>query len=120
MQEGMWCHVEIPVQDVERAQKFYSECFGWKFQSAEGMPYHLYSTGEGGIGGGMMKPPPEYPHQMVNYVLVNDVEGATARVANNGGEVVVPKQEVPHMGWFTFVKDPEGNLFGLWQAMTQG
>ena len=36
-------HFEIPVNDVERARKFYSECFGWKFTKAPmpGLEYWL-------------------------------------------------------------------------------
>jgi len=30
---------------------------------------------------------------------------------------LIPKQEVPGMGWFAWFKDPEGNVLGLWTAM---
>jgi len=32
-----------------------------------------------------------------------------------GGEIIVPKQEVPGMGYFALALDPEGNIFGLWE-----
>ena len=53
-------HLEIPVDDIERAKKFYTELFGWKVQKAEGpMEYWLIATtnekGEEGVGGGMMR-----------------------------------------------------------------
>jgi len=115
-QEGIWCHIEIPCQDVERAKTFYGECFGWQFQSMPGMGYTLYSK-EGGIGGGMFQKPDEMPQQMVNYILVDDVDAAVKRVQNHGGCLVKEKTEVPQTGWFAIVADPEGNGFGLWQSM---
>jgi predicted enzyme related to lactoylglutathione lyase len=114
---GAWCHVEIAAQDVDRAKKFYSECFGWTFQDMPQLAYHFYSTGEGAIGGGLMKAAPEFPDHMVNYVLVEDMDAATQRVENHGGEVIKPRTEVPQAGWFALVHDTEGNLFGLWESM---
>lgn len=113
---GAWCHIEIAAQDVDRARKFYTDCFGWTFQDVPGIAYHLYSTGEGGIGGGLMKAVPDFPDHMVNYVYVEDLDAATKRVEDHGGEVVKPRTEVPQAGWFALVHDPEGNLFGLWQS----
>ncbi|MHC4136136.1 MAG: VOC family protein [Planctomycetota bacterium] len=113
---GAWCHIEIAAQDVDRAKKFYGECFGWKFQDMPEMAYHLYTTGEGGLGGGLMKAEPGFPNHMVNYICVDDLDAATHRVENNGGKVVKPRTEVPQAGWFTLVNDPEGNLFGLWES----
>ena len=71
---GAWCHVEIAVDDVERAKQFYDNCFGWSFQDVPALAYILYTTAEGGIGGGIMKRTDEYPRHMANYVLVEDVD----------------------------------------------
>jgi predicted enzyme related to lactoylglutathione lyase len=116
---GAWCHVEIAAQDVERSKKFYTECFGWTFQDVPEMGYAFYSTGEGAVGGGLMKAEPGFPKHMVNYVYVDDVDAATQRVENHGGKVVRPRTEVPQAGWFVLVTDPDGNLFGLWQSMSK-
>ena len=55
-------HFEIPADDVERAQKFYGELFGWKIEKFTGpmpMDYWMITTGakagEMGLDGGMMK-----------------------------------------------------------------
>jgi hypothetical protein len=52
-------------------RKLYAECFGWTFQDVPGIAYHLYSTGEGGVGGGLMKAEGGFPDHMVNYVYVD-------------------------------------------------
>lgn len=118
MNEGDWCHVEIPSQDVERTKKFYGEVFGWKFRDIPEMNYTMYETSEGGIGGGVLQHE-EAPQHHVNYVLVKDIDPAVARIENNGGSVVVPKKQVGGAGWMAWVKDPDGNVFGLWQGSGQ-
>ena len=50
-------HFEIPADDVERAQKFYGELFGWKIEKFAGpcpMDYWPITTGaeKGGMGPG--------------------------------------------------------------------
>ena len=116
--QGMWCHVEIPSKDPAASAKFYGEVFGWKFSEMPmgGDTYHLYETAEGGIGGGIHNPPEGMPRQMINYVAVDEIEPIVASVESNGGSVVVPKQEVHGIGWFSLISDPDGNVFGLWQS----
>ena len=56
-------HFEIPADDVERAQKFYGELFGWQIEKFTGptpMEYWEITTGAekgemGSLGGGMMQ-----------------------------------------------------------------
>ncbi len=116
-QDGAWCHIEIAADDVEKAKNFYGECFGWKFTDIPDLNYHIYTTREGHIGGGLVKKPEGFPNQMLNYVYVEDIDAASERVKNNGGRIVQPKGEVSETGWYTVVADPEGNVFGLWQRM---
>jgi hypothetical protein len=48
------------------------------------------------------------------------VENFSRRVTQLGDTVVMPKQEVPDMGYFATCLDPEGNLFALWEDKQQG
>ncbi|MBN8646201.1 MAG: hypothetical protein J0L61_13285 [Planctomycetes bacterium] len=60
------------------------------------------------------------PHQYVTfYIMVDDVDASLAEIAKRGGSMLVPKMEVPGMGWFAWFKDPEGNAVGLWKSMMQ-
>ena len=36
-----------------------------------------------------------------------------------GAELVKPKTPVAGMGWFAWLKDTGGNVFGLWQAVAR-
>jgi hypothetical protein len=52
---------------------------------------------------------------------VDDLDGLLAKVEQGGGGalVVVPKMAVPGIGWLAYVKDPDGNIFGMMQADTK-
>ena len=112
-------HFEINVDNPERATKFYSDTFGWKFQKWGGpTEYWLVSTGEDsqpGINGGLMKRP--HPGaSTVNTIGVASVDDAIATVAKHGGKVVMPKTAIPTIGWFAYCTDTEGNTFGVMQS----
>lgn len=108
-------HYEIPADDVERAQKFYGEIFGWKITDEHNMGYFFIdSKGEHGIGGGIMKR--MMPEQTtVIYMEVDSVDSYTAKVQEHGGQVIVPKTAIPGFGWFAVCMDTENNAFGLHQ-----
>ena len=112
---GNVCHIEIAGKDTAKVKKFFSSLFGWKFQSS--MPgYDTYSAGDGAIGGGLWSPPEGVPHGIVNYILVQSVNDHAKKIASAGGKILVPKSEVPGMGWFAVFADPEGNRWGIWET----
>jgi uncharacterized protein len=115
-------HFEIHAADPERAMAFYQKLFGWQFTPWEGpMPYWIVKTGEGpGIDGGLVprrgEVTPEAP--VIAYVCTIDVPALDAqleKVVSLGGEVALPKQAIPGVGWLAHAKDTEGNIFGLMQ-----
>lgn len=115
MNHGAWCHIEIPTSNKEAAKLFYGGVFGWKFTEVPEMKYTIYSTGDGEVGGGLFDPPTGMPRQITNYVLVQDLDSSAARVGELGGRVVTDRMEVPGMGWFRVIADPDGNSLAMWQ-----
>jgi uncharacterized protein len=121
---GRVVHFEIPFDDKERAQDFYSEVFGWNITELPEMHYAIVTTGPtdeqgfptdtGYIGGGMLKrdSPADRP---VITIDVDDIDDALARIEARGGMTVLGRQDVGEMGWAAYFKDVEGNLMGLWQ-----
>lgn len=116
-------HFEIHADNPERAIKFYSNVFGWKFTSWPGPEdYWLVQTGkkdEPGIDGGLIKRRGTIDGTaVIAYVCTigtNNVDDSIARIINNGGENVVPKMPIPTVGWLAYCKDTEGNIFGIMQ-----
>ena len=118
-------HFEIPADDVEALAKFYTELLGWKIEEMkefEGMGYWgVYpspSKAEGSLMGGMMKRmmPQQQP---VNYVQVESVAEYLEKAKGLGATVVVDKTEIPGMGWFGVMLDPQGNPLGLFEVMAK-
>jgi predicted enzyme related to lactoylglutathione lyase len=109
-------HFDVPVEDPERAIKFYSAVFGWKFDKWEGpLDYWLITTGpdeEPGINGGMgrRKDPHECP---INTVGVPSVDEYLDKITAAGGQILMPKMAIPGVGWYAACKDTEGNVFSL-------
>lgn len=110
-------HFEIPADDVQRATKFYSTVFGWKFEKWEGQQdYWFIETGpkeQPGINGGMYKR--QAPGNYVNTVDVPSLEEAIGIVTRAGGKIVMPKTTVPGVGYFASCLDTEGNVFSIMQ-----
>ena len=105
-------HFEIPADDVERAKKFYGDLFGWTFETMG--DYTIIQCG-GEPGGGMMKR--VMPEQgITNYIGVENLDEFAQKAQSLGATVLVPKTPVPAMGWWTQLRDTEGNVFALWQV----
>ena len=112
-------HFEIPADDPERAIKFYETVFGWTIEKWDGpIEYWLIMTGpedQPGIDGGLAKrSDPEIGVE--NTIEVADLEGSLLDVENNGGKLIRPKIAVPGVGWMAYIKDTEGNIFGLMET----
>lgn len=118
-------HFEIHADDPARAITFYENVFGWQFSKWEGpMEYWMVKTGEPevpGIDGGLMKRMGGAPidGQAVNSyvctIMSSTVDSDINKAITNGGSIAVPKMAVPGIGWLAYIKDTEGNLFGVMQ-----
>ena len=115
-------HFEIHAADLDRAQRFYEAMLGWRF-TPWGDSYRIVATGaEGpGIDGGLFQRQGEAPRggepvtAWVCTVDVDDVDAYVARAEAAGGSVAVARMAVPGVGWLAYIKDPEGNIFGMMQ-----
>jgi predicted enzyme related to lactoylglutathione lyase len=122
---GRLIHFEIHASDPERLREFYGDLFGWQFQSWGGpMEYWLVTTGpasQAGIDGGLVRrqgPPPVEGQPVNGFVCTVDVASVDETVAaavGKGGRVAVPRMPVPGIGWLAYLKDPDGNIFGVMQ-----
>ena len=116
-------YFEIPSDDVNRAQKFYKDVFGWDMKKwshneIHDVEYWMFETkddkGNNGIGGGMMKRiGPE--HTVTNYITVSSIDDYSSKIEKSGGKVVKAKTEIPDMGFIVVFLDSENNMFGLFE-----
>lgn len=47
------------------------------------------------------------------YVTVDDVEASAKRVESLGGEVILPPTDIPNVGRFCVIRDPQGISLNL-------
>lgn len=112
-------HFEIPAEDLRRAAAFYEKAFEWKinnYGSGE-MDYWLVTAGEDkepGINGAIAKKS-ETHLATVNTMSVSSFEDTVDKIRAAGGEILGPKMAVPNIGYMTYCKDTEGNIFGIMQ-----
>ncbi len=113
-------YFEIPADDVNRAQEFYKKVFGWDMQkwSNPGHDYWMFETkddkGNSGLGGGMMKRQ-STQHTVTNYITVSSIDEYSSKIEQSGGKVIIPKKEIPNMGFFAICLDSENNMFGIYE-----
>lgn len=112
-------HFEIPAAEPERAAAFYKQVFGWSIEKWPGpMEYWMVTTGADGapgINGGLLKK--QAPTTATtNTIGVDSVEKAIVAVKSAGGKLVMPKTPIPTIGYFAYLEDTEGNLFGVLQS----
>jgi uncharacterized protein len=108
---------EIPVDNPERAQKFYKTMFGWKINPLPHMAdyWHLDTGGSDDSPDGGMLTRRHETQPITNYISVASVTKASAKVKKLGGTVCKPKTAVPGMGYFAVCRDTENNEFALWE-----
>jgi uncharacterized protein len=123
---GRVVHFEIHASDMDRAEGFYTEVFGWTAQRTEvgERDYRLLVTGPDGtpgINGALIErwdgdpPPGGAVNGFVCTIAVEDLDETGQRIGERGGEQVVDVREVPGVGRLAYFRDPEGNLLGAIQ-----
>lgn len=116
-----WC--ELMTTDVEAAKRFYAELFGWTIRShthdyVEGMgkvEYNVIEAGGTEVGGMMAWPPQDRgnPPYWGVYVTVDDVDAAADKARELGGAIVVPLTDIPGVGRFCVIRDPQGAVISM-------
>ena len=90
-------HFEIPVDDPDRAEKFYSSAFGWTVQRYPGAPtyYGLAGTGDTqpGIDGALMQRGEDSPGTRIT-MSVESIEDASAKIEAAGGKILQGKMPI--------------------------
>ncbi|MEZ5316365.1 MAG: VOC family protein [Vicinamibacterales bacterium] len=108
---------ELMTTDSQAALAFYSALFGWTGKPTPGVsgPYTILSAGDVGLGGMMDLPKAALaggakPGWLM-YLGVSDIDDYTARVKAAGGQVLMTPTEIPTVGRFSVVTDPQGAAF---------
>jgi len=113
---GKVSYMQIPALDVDRSAAFYTAVFGWSSRDDKNLAHRSFADSTGELIGAFVtgyavsREPGVLP-----YVYVDRVDDTIARVETNGGEVVRAPYPEGSL-WVATVRDPAGNVIGIWQA----
>lgn len=112
LKHGAFSWFELMTRDVDGAKRFYGPLFGWETESFPmgDMDYTVLKV-DGQAVGGMMGMPggcEGMPPSWDLYVTVKDVDATAAAVAVLGGELLRPPMDIPGVGRFCVIRDPQG------------
>ncbi len=119
MPHGDITHIDIPVSDLARGGEFYKGLFGWDINEIPGFEGYPMWQAPNKISGGGLAPRDEGFTQPRSYVEVDSIEETLAKVTSSGGSVVVGRTEISPTSWFAFFSDPDGNILGLYEGVTE-
>lgn len=114
---GAFSWYELRVPDAAAVSSFYADLFGWTLRVDQmGMgPYHIITVGGVDIGGILSVKPDEMPPHWGAYVTVHDLDRVVDAVRAHGGSILFDPIDVPNVGRFTMVVDPQGGVVAAMQ-----
>jgi predicted enzyme related to lactoylglutathione lyase len=108
-------HFEIPVDDIARAQAFYTAVLGYEYE-AWGDEMGMLKQPEGEGVNGDLHLRSVTPHPTVVFT-VDRIEDAIALAVANGGEQLGAIEPMGETARYAYIKDSEGNIIGLYDEI---
>jgi uncharacterized protein len=115
---GSMCWNELITTDSSKATSFYKQIFGWKdepMRTAQGGPYTVMKK-DGAQAAGIMQATPQmkltHPYWLI-YFAVDDCDKSAAKAEQLGGKTMMPPTNIPDIGRFSVLTDPQGAYFAI-------
>ena len=105
---------ELATNGVARARDFYTALFGWRTDVMNvGMEYTVFLDDQGPLAGafGLTPEMEGMPTCWLPYFAVEDADAAAAKAASLGGTVLKEPADIPGVGRFAMIRDPQGAMF---------
>lgn len=109
---GHFCWYELMTTDAPAAEAFYRAVVGWGAQR-QGADYTLLTVSDRPVAG--LMPWAEGPPAWLGYISVENADVAAAAIARAGGAVHRSPADIPGVGRFAVVADPQGAVFVIMQ-----
>ena len=120
--QGNFVWYELMTTNTAAAETFYRNVMGWSARDAgmPGMSYTLFGAGETSVGG-MMTLPAQAAEMgagpsWIGYVWVENVDAKAAEVKKAGGAIYREADDIPGVGRFAIVADPQGGVLALFKG----
>ena len=114
---GAFSWNELMTTEPAAAKEFYVKLLGWETEdmNMEQMTYTVVKAGGDGIGG-IMGIPPEAsgtPPHWGAYITVDNVDETVQTAETLGGKIMMPPRDIPGVGRFAVIQDPQGAFISL-------
>ena len=123
---GKFVWYELMTSEPEAAEAFYQRVVGWGAQRADmpGGAYTMLTAADVPVAG-LMGLPEEAKAAgagpaWIGYVAVDDVDSSAAKAAEAGGSVRRAPDDIPGVGRFAIIADPQGAMLALFQGAGSG
>ncbi|MFD4791774.1 VOC family protein [Streptomyces sp. NPDC058459] len=116
---GTPCWADAMFTDLEAAKRFYGDVLGWTFgetSSQYGGYTQAYADGKAVAAVVPTVPGREDRSQWCLYFASPDAAATTAKIRENGGEVLTEPMRVSDFGTMVIAREPSGAVFGVWQG----
>jgi predicted enzyme related to lactoylglutathione lyase len=114
---GRFVWHELHTNDRAKALKFYSQLFPWETKDVPMGPGEAYGlcllNGKDHAGITKSMAGPDVPPHWLPYIAVENVDASASKVTELGGKVMMPAMDIPNVGRFAVVTDPQGAAFAL-------
>lgn len=117
--KGRFDWFDLMTPDVAAARSFYTAVTGWKTTKWDQADYEMWTVGNETIGGMMALPEEErmrgtQPHWLA-HIETDDVDATVKKAQELGGKVLRPGTDIPTVGRFAILADPQGAIFGVFR-----
>jgi uncharacterized protein len=125
-QHGDFIWYELLTNDADAAARFYGAVIGWQSRSMENSDrgYRIFGINGVDVGGLMPFPAGAESAGMrpmwLGYVAVENVDAATADIVRDGGTQHMPPADIPGVGRFAMLSDPQGVMFYVMRGAMDG
>jgi predicted enzyme related to lactoylglutathione lyase len=113
---GGLSYLEIPAIDPRQSATFYEKVLGWNLDWRRGDDFRFDDTTGHLIGRWVTGRPISREPGLLPYIYVDRIDDAVERVMAHGGEVVKAPYPEGNL-WVATIRDPAGNVIGLWQEV---
>jgi predicted enzyme related to lactoylglutathione lyase len=117
---GRFVWHELMTTDTKSAADFYTKVAGWKTKPFEQNPsYTMFTVKDRPVAGLMALPEPASPLMWLVYIATPNVDETAGQAERLGGKVVKKPADIPTIGRFAIIQDPQGALFVAFTPLQQ-
>jgi predicted enzyme related to lactoylglutathione lyase len=109
---------ELWTTDRKKAAQFYQGLFGWAAKEGNMGDMGVYVEWQNGGQsiGGIMEITPDMgpvPPNWLPYFMVDNRDAVAEKATKSGAKLMVPPQDIPNIGKFCVITDPQGAAFAI-------